>query len=304
MTYTLMSLSSEDSSMHTSRDAHPGDTLIGREKLVDAVASHIRNGRSVLVVGAAGMGKSAILKAVAHRTAHQEMYRQAIYCSEAATLRNTLQLLAEGLFDRQSTPPITSGPEVLSRNQFARLPIGTLRQFVLPWLCAGRYVPLLDHLARVRGAYATFLDTLVEDLNVPIVAAARSLAPADTGRLWWVGVKFAVIEVLPLSRKDAHRLIEHCLDQARINLPDRDHFANGVVQLCAGNPRTMVRLCEMAGAPQYRVHGKTDLRLLWLDLKISNLGLPPIADLTRYSLQEEVLADPLPMAPSEQNSCG
>lgn len=292
--------------MHTSRDAHTGDPLIGREKLVDMVASHIRNGRSLLVVGAAGMGKSAILQTAAHCTVRRQgTPRQAIYCREAATLRNTLQLLAEGLFDQQSPLlPLTSGPEVLSRNQFARLPIGTLSRFVLPRLRAGRYVPLLDHLARVRGTYATFLDNLVEDLNIPIVAAARSLAPDDTGRLWWVGVKFAVIEVLPLSRKDAHRLIEYCLDRAQIDLPDRQDFANGVIQRAGGNPRTIVHLCEMAGRPQYRIHGKTDLRLLWLDLKISNLGLPPMADLTRHSLQEEVVADPLPMAPSEQNSCG
>ena len=257
------------------------------------VADHVQRGTSVLVVGAGGMGKTAILQAVAQRTLHQVTPRQAIYCSEATTLRGTLQLLAEALFEREGTlSTVRTGPQVLSRHQLARLPIGTLRRFVLPRLRAGRCVPLLDHLARLRGAYATFLDQLVEDHEIPIVAAAHSLSPDETGRLWWVGLKFAVIEVVPLRRTDARRLIEHCLAQAQINLPDRQDFVTGVIQRAGGNPRIIVRLCQMAGAPQYRVHGKTDLRLLWLDLKISNLGLLPIADLSRHSLQEEGLDDP------------
>lgn len=300
----MMTTDQAGSSTHMSTDPRPADLLIGREKLVGTLTDHVQNGRSVLLVGAAGMGKTAILQAVTQRFLQHGASRTVLYCGEASTLKNTLRSLAEGLYDRQRVLPTTPlGQPIVSRHLLARWPIGKLSRFVLPRIRAGRCVPLLDHLAHVRGAYAAFLDNLVEDLGVPIVAAARSLAPDDTGRLWWIGLKFAVSDVAPLTRNDARRLIEHCLDRAQINLPDRQDFANGVVQRAGGNPRIIVRLCQMAGAPQYRAHGKTDLRLLWLDLKISNLGLPPIADQTRNSLQEEVLSDPLPKGPSEQNSC-
>ena len=81
----------------------------------------------------------------------------------------------------------------------------------------------------------------------------------------------AVIEVVPLSRNDARRLIDSCLDRARILLPDRQDFATGVIKRAGGNPRPITRLCEMAGAPRYQIGGRTNLRLLWIDVKISNL---------------------------------
>lgn len=196
----------------------------------------------------------------------------ALYCSEATTLRKALQSLAEGLYDRYGVlPTVTSRPRTTSRHLFARLSVGKLRQFVLPHLRAGGCVALLDHLEVVRGAYTAFWDTLVEDLRVPIVAAVRSLAPDDTGRLWWIGWNFTTIEVAPLSHKDARRLIDSCLDRARILLPDRQDFAKGVIKRAGGNPRLITRLCELAGAPRYQIGGRTNLRLLWIDVKISNL---------------------------------
>ena len=263
-----------DSFPHASTDPGPADLLIGREKLIANVANYIQNGRSVLVVGAAGMGKTAILQAVAQRLLQPGTSRTVLYCGEATKLRKTLQLLAEGLYDRRGArPTVTTGARVVSRRRMARLPIRILRRFVLRYLKAGQFAVLLDHLKLVRGTYASFVDQLVEDVGVPIVAAACSLSPDETGRLWWVGWNFTVIEVTPLSRKDARRLIEHCLDRAHIDLPDRQDFASGVTKRAGGNPRIIVRLCQMASAPQYQVNGRTDLRLLWLDWKILNLRL-------------------------------
>lgn len=120
-----MTTDQADSSTPTSIDTDTTDLLIGREKLVDLVADHVQRGMSALVVGAAGMGNSAILQAVARRTLDQVTPRQAIYCSEAAALKRPLHLLAEGKYDRQwRLPTVTTGRQVLSRTQLGRLRIG------------------------------------------------------------------------------------------------------------------------------------------------------------------------------------
>jgi hypothetical protein len=61
----------------------------------------------------------------------------------------------------------------------------------------------------------------VEDFRVPIVAAVRSLAPDNTGRLWWIGWNFTALAVTPLGPGHARRLIDSCLDRARIVLLNR-----------------------------------------------------------------------------------
>lgn len=257
-----------------SAEAVPAELLIGREKLVNAVIDHVQDGRSVLLVEAAGMGKTAILHAVAQRMLPRRTSRTGLYCGEAGTLRKTLQSLAEGLYDRQRVlPAVTTGPRTGSRHTLARLPMGKLRRFVLPYLGAGRCMPLLDHLGSVRGTYATFLDNLVEDLGVPIVVAARSLSPDDTGRLWWITWNFSKVDVAPLDHIHAQRLIDSCLDRARLRILDRQDFARGVLKRADGNPHIITRLCEMAGSRRYQIHGRTNLRLLWLDFKILELGL-------------------------------
>ena len=74
-----------------------------------------------------------------------------------------------------------------------------------------------------------------------------------------------------MSRNDARRLIDSCLNRARIMLPNRQDFANGVIKRAGGNPRLITRLCELADAPRYQIGGRTNLRLLWIDVKISDL---------------------------------
>jgi hypothetical protein len=150
---------------------------------------------------------------------------------------------------------------------------------------------LLDHVGPVRGAYADFLESLMENFSIPIVAAVRSLEPSEAGRLWWIGWNFEKLEVPPLGPVDAHRLVECYLDRAHVILPDRQAFTKGVTTLAQGNPRAISRLCEMAGSPRYHIDGRTDLRLLWLDLKMRDIQ-------QRIDAEAQIpLVGPIPFTP-------
>jgi Cdc6-like AAA superfamily ATPase len=246
---------------------------------VKALLEHIGNGSSVVLLGEAGMGKTAVLRAVAEQAQQTCGARVPIYCKHAFTMKMTLKSLAEALLNQCAgfTParqprPSSESNQVEARSQsLSTLSIRKLRRLVMPCLLAGQYAVLLDHVGSVRGAYATFLDELVEDLHVPIVVAVRSLDPQEIGRLWWVGWMFAKIKIPALTPSEARQLIENTLSRSDITLPDREEFIKELSRLAKGNPHMITSLCEMARSPRYQLGGRTDLRLLLLDFKMHDL---------------------------------
>jgi hypothetical protein len=253
--------------------------LIGRAWVVKALLEHIENGRSVVLLGEAGMGKTAVLRAVAEQARQTCGARVPIYCEHAFTMKMTLKSLAEALLDQCTGFPIARQSKLSSESvhweaksqSLSTLSIRKLRWLVLPRLRSGQYAVLLDHVGPARGAYATFLDELVEDLHVPIVVAVRSLDPQEIGRLWWVGWMFAKIKITALTPSEARQLIENTLCRSGISLPDREEFIKELSTLAKGNPHMITSLCEMARSHRYQVGGRTDLRLLLLDLKMHDL---------------------------------
>ena len=260
--------------------AHPDDTdrtaallAASQEKIVEILLDHIRLGRSAFLVGTEGVGKTAILRVVADQARQIRDIRRPLYCGHASTLKELLLALAEELLVRDSTPSPSSpsARRPITGRQLSALSLETLRRRVLPRLSSGRYAVLLDHLGPIRGAYASFLEGLGERLGIPIVAAVRSLDPGQTGRLWWIGWKFPIVPVPELTPGEARLLVARRLDEAGLALPDREDFIGTLVRVAKGNPRVITRVCDLARAPRYRVGGRTDLRLLLLDLRLHDL---------------------------------
>ena len=74
-----------------------------------------------------------------------------------------------------------------------------------------------------------------------------------------------------LRPSEARRLIESTLNRECVNLPDREAFVKKLVSLARGNPRTIIRVCELVQSPRYQLGNRTNFRLLLLDLRIRDL---------------------------------
>lgn len=83
----------------------PAGDFIRREPIVKALLEHLRLGRSALLVGPAGIGKTAILHAVRERLRQQGTGPCPIYCPHAPTPKQLLKSMAEGTSTR---PPVRS----------------------------------------------------------------------------------------------------------------------------------------------------------------------------------------------------
>ena len=255
------------------------EELVGRDRIVNTVLDHIRDGKSAFLVGAVGIGKTAILRAMAGHTQAHGGARELIYCGQTTTLKIALQCLAGQLLardavcavpDLQGQRPIPSDDQIAIPWNLGTLTVGRLRRIVMSRL-SRHHAVLFDHVQPVRPACAALLEYLVENRGIPIIAAVRPSYPHDIGKLWYVGTTFATIKVPELRPSEARRLIERTLDRKRISLPDRDAFDKKLVSLAKGNPRTIVRVCELARSPRYQTGRRTNFRLLLLDLRIDDL---------------------------------
>lgn len=257
------------------------EELVGRNRIVNTALDHICHGRSVFLVGAAGIGKTAILRAVASHARARGSVRELIYCGQTTTLKIALQCLAGQLLARdtaytvpdhlQRQRPIPLNGQIAIPRSLGTLTIGKLRRVVMPRLRSGQHAMLFDHAQPIRPACATLMEHLVENRGIPIIVAVRSMYPREIGKLWYVGTTFATIKVPELRPSEARRLIERTLDRQRISLPDREAFIKKLVSLAEGNPRTIVRVCELVRSPRYQLGGRTNFRLLLLDLRIHDL---------------------------------
>lgn len=243
------------------------EELVDREKIVQVLLGHAREGKSALLIGAPGIGKTAILDAVADRLRQASHLCSPIYCEQAPTLKALLQAIAAEL--RAENERVPGRP--VTRGSLGALSVGKLRWLVEAQLRPGQHILLIDHLRPVRGAYAIFLERLADERKVPIIAAVRSLDPCEAGRLWWIAWSFSKIEVPALRPSESCLVIKRTLDRAGISLPDQEEFIKNVSRVAKGNPRMMIRLCQLAQSPRYQIGGQTDLRLLLLDLKVRDL---------------------------------
>lgn len=259
--------------------ANHKEELVGQERIVTAVLDHIRHGRSAFLVGAAGIGKTAILHAAINRTRARGGARIPLYCGQTSTLKITLRCMAESLLAQEADgpapdprdAPIPSGRESTLPRNLGRLSIGKLRRIVVPRLKSGLYTLLLDHVTPVRATKSVFLEYLADSVGVPIMAAVRSLHPREIGWLWWIGLTFTTIKIPALRRAEARQLIERTLERNGADLPDRGCFSKELMRIAKGNPRMIVRVCDLARSPRYQTGGRTNLRLLLLDLDIHDL---------------------------------
>jgi len=245
------------------------DELVGRDGIVATMLNHISNGKSAFLVGAAGIGKTAILRAMAGQAQAHGGARALIYCGQTTTLKIALQCLAGQLLARDAGDTVPER-KVANPRSLDAFTIAELRRIAMSRL-SGHHAVLFDHVQPVRPACAALLEYLVEIRGIPIIAAVRPSYPHDIGKLWYVGTTFATIKVPELRPSEARRLIERTLDRQRISLPDREAFDKKLVSLAKGNPRMIVRVCGLARSPRYQTGGRTNFRLLLLDLRIDDL---------------------------------
>lgn len=222
---------------------HQATPLIGRSSEIDRLRNSVRRRESLLVLGPAGSGKTALV----HTMADED----AIYLRYSPTPHHLLIDLASALL--QSGHPGFLGParpvdhldKWLSRQTSVHL-----KGLLYTALGAKPRVIILDGIDRASFPTYRFLQRLYFAKGMAFVATARdAVSLGALGRLFWD--PRATLYLEPLNHIDATHLFDIAADQFGIRDLDVQEFRNKVLESAKGNPGQIIEMCRMASNPMY-----------------------------------------------------
>jgi len=221
----------------------------GRDAELKLVREHLRAGKNLVVFGAEGIGKTAlVVEAVRDRP-------DALYCADTTTLKTACESLLAQL-----------GLAVAEADNVQR------KRAVLRALRRRRSVVVFDHVGRVSPKLLSLLENLHESHTLIVVT--RSLAWKDIGHLKMILYDFYTLELTSLSEPDVGQLVRAQIKQLSLTVPNLAEFEHDLWWLSHGNPGCIVALCQQAKHGHYVFGRRLDTHLLDLDRRIRELDLP------------------------------
>jgi hypothetical protein len=198
-------------------------------------------GKHVLIVGPAGIGKTALLREV-------RQYCPLLVCEETSSLRRICDALERKLGWAHHKLNLIERKNRLLRCLLRR----------------GEPIAF-DHVLRTTPRIARFIAHLGE--QIPIWIACRSDKPHDIGHIWPELYKFTRIELSPLTKIETRALVAEAVAQGNIQEDALEHV-NELHQMSGGNPRILEELLVELGARKYKIGSSSGLNLLNLDRRI------------------------------------
>jgi hypothetical protein len=220
--------------------------FFGREREIDELRSLYTLRKHVVIVGAAGIGKTALLRQIRQRF-------PVLVCEDTSSLRRICDSLECQLGWAHHKL------NVIERKN--RLPACLIRR--------GEPVAF-DHVVHTPPRVARFIAHLAE--QIPIWIACCSNRPHEIGHLWPELYKFARVELPPLTEIQTRMLIDEAVAQGNIQLDARKH-ADELHRMCGGNPRILEELLIELAAREYEIDSSFGLDLLDLDRRIHEIDV-------------------------------
>ena len=225
--------------------------LIGREPEYHLLEELIRQRKNILIIGAEGVGKSAIVDHVLAGGA----LKNVLYSKSSATLKETLANMAE----------FALGCKNLHQKN-----ILSLKKLCYELLKARLDYAVLDHMTWVEPKFYGFL-TYLKEQKIAFIIVTRSQKKKEIGHLWMGLYDFERLEIKNLDRADTGRLIDYCAQSFNLNFYETTNFKNEVYAISNGNPKIIWELCCLAQDKRYHAKGYIDVKLMDLDRRIKSV---------------------------------
>jgi hypothetical protein len=223
--------------------------LVGRDKELFAVREHLRTGKNLVVFGAEGIGKTALITEAVRDTP------DALQCADSGTLKSACESLLA-----QLNLTVPEADNIVRKRAILKATAGKNCCFVF------------DHVGWVSPKLLSFLENVRESHSMIVVT--RSIAWSEMGHLRMLLWDFDQLELEPLSREAMREVLRVQMKQLQLRVPDRNHFEADVLRIADHNLHVLTGLCQQAASGKYVFGKHLSTQLLDLDRRIKELGLP------------------------------
>jgi len=222
----------------------PSLPLAGRQKELERLEEYHARRRNVLILGEAGVGKSALVRHLEKPLSLVVSHRSEKLTEICADLEQEL-----GIAD--------SGARLPERKQ-------RLRQAVA---ASGRVV-VFDGMAWTTPKLSSFIESIME--RVPVWICSRFEHSWEIGHFWTLLARFERIELKRLSMNETRELAESAVERGLVpaevlRVIDWFQRASG------GNPRILLGLLETLNTRHYDLENPLALQRLYLDWRINQV---------------------------------
>lgn len=265
--------------------------LLGRDEGVAELVREIRKGKHLVLTGAVGVGKSALLRAalrvVEPRPSEWAQFdpvaaeaapavppapdpdrRVLVYVSETQAKAQCLQiarrLLETGLLDPAALElaetyrrmPPQAIPWKAIRRQVNRLSIRDLSGAILPALYAhpGRVLLAVDDMTHLTPTQQAFWLAVCEHAQLVTCASGRK---PGLRKLWW---RLTPIEVPALSPEAAAALVRDRIARQGLLIEAPELYVGHVVKQAGGNPQAIMDMLDASA--KERLVNKRQIRAM------------------------------------------
>ena len=215
--------------------------FVGREKEVARLKQLHAQRKHVLILGAAGVGKTALVR-------QASVLLPLLVCPNSTKFSDICDAMENAL--------------KLDRTE-KRLPQRKSR-LLKTLVTAGKTV-VFDGVAWTTPKLSSFIDCISE--CVPVWICCRSEHPWDIGHFWPFLWKFARVELRPFSQSESIALLEAAVENGQVPATALK-AAERLHHLAAGNPRVLCELLDELASGRYDPQKVFELKLLDLDRRI------------------------------------
>jgi hypothetical protein len=220
--------------------------FLGRAIEIDRLCSLYAFRKHVLIVGPAGIGKTALLRQVREKF-------PLLICEDTSSLRRICANI-----ERQ-----------LGWTHY-KLNVTERKNRLLAHLERRGEPVAFDHVALTPPRVARFMALLAE--KIPIWIACRSDRAHEIGHMWEHLYKFTRLEIAPFAAEDTGQFIMEAIAEGNIQ-PDARKHLDELHRMSEGNPRVLEELLMELASREYKMDGLCGLDLLDLDRRIHEIDL-------------------------------
>jgi len=242
--------------------------MIGLLREQQALASTIQRRESLLLLGPAGSGKTALVQSLLPGTREDSP----LYIPEFETPHDLLVMITRSL--------LRSGHKLVLRKSasgsnwekwLSGKTSADLKGILWRSLEAAPRTLILDGINRASQPTYRFLQRLYFAPGMAIIVTARDRSHlGELGRLFWDPRR--TIQIQPLSNAEALQLFETAADRYGLRRLSLEEFREKVLNSAKGNPGQIVEMCRLAANPQYVAGNYIKFALIRIDVMMKHLG--------------------------------